>query len=148
MIKKTVAALAAFTLALAGMLSSGAPVYAALTDCPAGYVCLFNGSNGTNGRWQANLNTLASGGCWNLANSTYTTGVTVNNTASSLTFDPTAAQKLNHWRIHFSDWVCGAAGAQQVSDDLDYNLGVPSLSNYWGTNWENRFTSVYITVSA
>jgi hypothetical protein len=143
-LKRVAAVLAAIMLTL-GL--TGAPVYAALSDCPSGYVCLFKNINGGAGRWQGNLSTIANAGCWNLSGSTYTTGGTVNNTSGSMTFDPTAGQKTNNWRIYFRDWVCGTGGPE-VSDDLDYNLGVGNLSNLYGQNWYHRITSIEIVVSA
>jgi hypothetical protein len=135
-----------------------APISAsAVNGCPDDYVCLYAYINYGGGRWQAHVNNLVLGSCWNLSNSTFGTphlGLNVNNASGSLLiniYDP------NDWFgvVAFYNWVdCnpgdGWSGYNtgttittvpnlgNTSGEQDYGFGPASGTN----NWYRRYTSI------
>ncbi|MGK5677519.1 hypothetical protein [Actinoplanes sp. URMC 104] len=137
---------------------------AAVQGCPTsadsggyGYLCLYDYVNWNGGRWQTNTDvfwpasvTSTRSSCWNLSNSTFSTGGNVNNSAASIVVTasswapenaPNDGNYPHTWYWVLFDWVnCQSAG-DFIFYPIEYNGGDSQLQ--WsggGSNvsfWEN-----------
>jgi hypothetical protein len=159
-IRKVMAGLVVTLVTVAGATFSGAsPAQAASwTDCPSsdvqdsGYVCLWENTNYTGGRWQASKDTLYSGssggvaGCYNLNGSSYTNGHPVRDTAGSWAIR--AAADHHTWQgyhVWFFEWInCNFDGNYRFYTP-NYDYAVSDLSTLT-PNWNDTVASILITI--